>query len=580
MTFRARPVARRRGRAGWDAGDRRNSLINAGFFLAIGISVLILLGYAAWSWYDTHFGAAATVEGKVITKDDLRNRIAIENFRLDYVESRIQTLMAKGRMTASDGAQQLDFVSQRRQQLADLTLQRLVDISLMTKLAAENGVEVTPADVDAQVTEEATEPAERHSWMIEVEPSPDPKTGQIGDEQKRTALGNAQRALARLKHGESWDDVAKTVSTSGNAPQAGDLGWITKDTGYDPKFMDAVFASPLNQPTDVITGDDGTYRIGRATEEAAAEVDPTLQTQVEDAKINFADFRAALSGDALRKKLDDKIVADLGKPGTQRHVLEIKLPEPNTSSVGTEPGVKTRWIVYAPDDDMAKARTLPADDPAWAAAKAQADAAYTDLKAHPDKFDATARAGTDELSGRDTGGKQPWIYPSTPIDTAIKNAVLADGLQDGQLLEPVKGEAGYYVIQYMRGLGEGEDTYLKTLKDKATDDATFRQLAIDNSETEGAKDGGDAGWIAKDQLDEQLDNAVFGTAIGQNSDVVTVSGDGSYLYRVLGEETRQPTDEQLKIFKDSGFNNWYTRQKEAAKITYNIGTNAGTGGTG
>ena len=48
MTLRARPVARRRGRAGWDAGDRRNSLINAGFFLAIGISVLILVGYAAW----------------------------------------------------------------------------------------------------------------------------------------------------------------------------------------------------------------------------------------------------------------------------------------------------------------------------------------------------------------------------------------------------------------------------------------------------------------------------------------------------------------------------------------------------
>ena len=52
MTLRARPVARRRGRAGWDPGDRRNSLINLGFFLAIGLSVLILIGYAAWSWYD------------------------------------------------------------------------------------------------------------------------------------------------------------------------------------------------------------------------------------------------------------------------------------------------------------------------------------------------------------------------------------------------------------------------------------------------------------------------------------------------------------------------------------------------
>jgi len=127
MTLRARPVARRRGRAGWDSGDRRNSLINAGFFLAIGISVLILVGYAAWSWYDSHFGAAATVNGQVITKDDVRNRFAIESFRLDYISSRVTTLMAKGRISQADGQQQLQFITQRRDQLASLTVDRLVD---------------------------------------------------------------------------------------------------------------------------------------------------------------------------------------------------------------------------------------------------------------------------------------------------------------------------------------------------------------------------------------------------------------------------------------------------------------------
>ena len=96
MTLRARPVARRRGRAGWDAGDRRNNLINLGFFVAIGLSVLILIGYAAYSWYDGHFGAAATVNGQVITKDALINRFKIEDFNLTYVDQRIQTLLALG----------------------------------------------------------------------------------------------------------------------------------------------------------------------------------------------------------------------------------------------------------------------------------------------------------------------------------------------------------------------------------------------------------------------------------------------------------------------------------------------------
>src|SRR4029453_17671283 len=99
MTLRARPVARRRGRAGWDSGDRRNSLINAGFFLAIGVSILILIGYAGWRWYDDHFGAAASVNGQVITKYQVRNRARIESFRLDYISSRVQTLVTKGRIT-------------------------------------------------------------------------------------------------------------------------------------------------------------------------------------------------------------------------------------------------------------------------------------------------------------------------------------------------------------------------------------------------------------------------------------------------------------------------------------------------
>src|SRR5438046_5197248 len=194
MTLRARPVARRRGRAGWDSGDRRNSLINAGLFLAIGISVLILVGNAAWSWYDSHFGAAATVNGQVITKDDVRNRFAIESFRLDYISSRIQTLVAQGRLSQADAQQQQQFISQRRDQLASLTVQRLVDNALMGKLAADDGIAVADADIDKQLTDEATTAEQRHTWMIAVEPQGEPTTRQIGDAEERTALTNAKQA--------------------------------------------------------------------------------------------------------------------------------------------------------------------------------------------------------------------------------------------------------------------------------------------------------------------------------------------------------------------------------------------------
>ena len=576
MTLRARPVARRRGRAGWDSGDRRNTIINVGFFLAIGLSAVILLGYAAWSWFDDHFGAAATVNGQVITKDDLRNRLRVEGFRLDYVERRIQTLMAMGRISQADGQQQLQSIGQVREQLANLSLERLVDNALQAKLAAEHGISVSEEEISAQLLESATTKEQRHVWMIELEPVPNPDTDEVGADERREALGRAQRALARLKSGESWEDVARTASDSALAAQGGDLGWLAEESGYDEAFMAAVFDAELNVHTDIIEGEDGVFRIGRFTELAPETVDATFEEAIVDAGITVADYRVVAGGDVLREKLSEKIVADLSKPGPQRHVLQIYLPEPNASSSGVEEGVKVRHILFSPKDDPGKAEDLPDDDPAWAAAKAEADKAYADLKANPEKFDEMARELSDEGSASVTGGKQPWYYESSTIDEAFKAAIMADGLTPGQLLEPVKTSFGWHVIQFMRPTGGGEKAYLESLKAQLGDEAAFRQVATDTSEGEGAEEGGDIGWVAVGELADLLDKAVFESAIGALSAVVEVAGDGTYLFRVLGEETRTPTEEQIEIFEANGFNYWYTRQKEAADIEYLLGTTTGT----
>lgn len=576
MTLRARPVARRRGRAGWDSGDRRNNLINLGFFLAIGLAVLILVGYAAYSWYDDHYGSAAVVNGQVITKDDLRARAKIETFRLNYVESRIRTLVAKGRISRADGDQQLSFLAQRQQQVVNLSLDRLVDVALMTKLGADNGIQIAESDVDQQLVEEATTSEQRHTWMIEIEPVANPETGEVGDVEKRAALVRAQQAVGRLARGETWEDVAKTASDSALAPQAGDLGWLSKDSGYDEKFMEAVFAAPINEPTEIVEGNDGTFRIGRYTELDPKAVDPDFQLALAEANIAPADYRTAVRGDVLRKKLSEKIVADLSKAGPQRHVLQIRIPEPNTSQIEIEQGTKVRWIAFAPKDSMANAADLPPTDPAWAKAKTDADQAYATLKANPTKFDELARSGSDEASGKSNGGKQPWIYPSATIDAAIKNAVVPNTDPLGTILAPVKGEDAWFLIQILRRSSD-EGTWLEDLKAKATDEATFKQLARDNSEDKSAKDGGDLGWIMRGELADALDKAVFDTAVGSMSEIVDVSGDGRYLFRILAEETREPTDDQLDIVKSSGFSSWYTRQKEAAKIDYTLGTTPTSG---
>jgi parvulin-like peptidyl-prolyl isomerase len=575
MTFRAKPVSRRRGRAGWDSGDRRTALINGGFVAAIVVSILLLVGYAGFSWYTDHFGAAATVNGRTITRDEVRARVAVESFRLNYIESRIQTLMAKGRLDQSTGQQQIALIGQQRDSLGSLAIQRLVDVNLQAELANRDGVTVTDADVDAQLTSEATTLEQRHAWMIEVEPATSGSSGQVGDAAKAEAKAKAEQALVSIKSGKSWEEVAKTVSTSGNAASAGDIGWISDNVGYDEKWLAAVFATKPNEPTGVIEGSDGIFRIGRVTEIAPAEVDSGYQNEITDAGVSMDTYRQAVRADVVRTKLSDKVVADLSQPGAQRHVLQLHLPAQTPSSQGSETGVKVRHILFSPKNNPSGAKDLPADDPAWQAAKDEADAAYQALLKDPGQFDAMAREKSDEGAAIFTGGKLDWSYPSSSLDEAFKKAIFADGLKPGEILPPVKSTFGWHVIQFMRSNVEGDEVWIAKLKDQADKGADFSQLVRDNGEGDEVKDGGDLGWVAHNQLADQLDAAIFGTDVGKVSQSVAVTSDGFYLFKILAEETRTPTAAQIKIFKDSGFQAWYTREKAKATITYASGSPAG-----
>ena len=143
----------------------------------------------------------------------------------------------------------------------------------------------------------------------------------------------------------------------------------------------------------------------------------------------------------------------------------------------------------------------------------------------------------------------------------------------------MKSTFAWHVIQFMRPSDPNNKDFLTTLRGTLNDAAAFRKAAINTSENADAKDGGDMGWVAADQLSDTLDTAIFATAVGSVSGVITVNDgtteDGDYLLMVLAEETRTPTEAQLKIFKDTGFSDWYTAQKGDAEITYDIVSSSG-----
>jgi parvulin-like peptidyl-prolyl isomerase len=532
------------------------------------VAAVVILGVAAAiNWYDEHLVSVGSVDGQSISKDELRDRLLIESWRLEEAERRIRTATVAGHLTEAQAQSEIESLTNTRNQIGALALERVIDSKLQAKLAVEEGIDVTDADVDAQLLEEATQPEQRHAWVIAVAPEQNVGSVEPTAAQRSAAREIADQALKDLQGGKSWEEVAQEVSTdSATSAQGGDLGWTqADDTQLDEPFLTALFAAEANTPTEVIEGEDGTFRIGRVTDIAPETVDDAYQSKITNDRIDLVKYRAVVRADVIHKKLEDKIVAAVSQAGPQRHVLQIWVSQADPELPAD--AVKVRHILYSPNDDPSGASALEATDPAWTAAEEQARAAYVKLKANPELFDATARAESDEGASRGatgSGGKLPYFGTGSSVDEAFLAAIIKPGLKDGDILEPVKSAFGWHVIQIMYRPPDLDR--LNAIKAEVDAGEDFATLARDNSEDEHAGSGGDAGWIARGQLAPSLIDAIFATPIGKTSAVVTVEDDGTYLFKVVAEEERTPEGRQLEQLRSTAFSDWYKAKKDAVEI--------------
>lgn len=561
MTSRPRSTARSRT---WDDRDRRATLLNIGFGLTIVAALLLLL--IAWgaSWYNDHLSAAATVNGQTITKDAWGKQVAINEFRADYQKRRIRTLLAAGQISAADAESRNAFLDERLQQVDPLSLEQLVDGAIQAELAVAQGVTVTPADIDAALAEEATTPELRRAWMIEVAPELADGASQPTEQAIAAARAKADRALADLKAGKDWETIAKAVSTDASKEQAGDLGFIDEGAALDTAFLAGLLAAEKDAPTAVVEGADGSFRIGRVTEIVAPVEDATLTAQIADAGISLDDFRAALGRDVTRARLSDAILAGRLVAGPQREVSEIFM-QAGSSETGPS-AIRVRHILYSPNDTPRPEAPIPDTDPAWSTAELEAKAAWEKIKANPALFDSIARAESDEDSAVTTGGKLPYFSTDDQLAQGFADAIFKPGLQPGQLLDPVKTEFGWHVIQVMHGPTDAEWAD-RLAADIDAGTLPFADAARDNSDNAEAAAGGAIGWIGKGQVDEAKEAAIFAAPVGEVSEPYVVPDEGIYLFLVNREETREPDDEQRAALEGSAFPLWYSDQKARFDIS-------------
>lgn len=561
MTFRAKPAVKRTHRPSWEERDRRNLYINLAFVGVIALAVLILLAAAGVSYYGDHFSAVADVNGTSITKDQLRDREKVDVFRLDHTESIIRDQLNTGKITQDQASSQLQQVTSLRNQMPQSSLDKLVDATLQQQLAAQQGLApITGEQIDAQLTKEATTPELRHVWEISVAPEASSGTTAT-DAEKAAAKAKADQALADIKAGKKWEDVATSVAAGSTG---GDLGWQTKTGGQDQAFQDALFALPLNGVTDVVASSDGTYRIGRVTEIQPSAVDAQYQQKISEAGVPMSAYRDAVKADILQGQLSDKVTADAtDTPSLMRHVSEIFLQgTPSTTPVDE---VKSAHILISPKGDPSAAQSLPATDPAWKTAEDTANQIYDELKKDPSKFAELAQTKSDDKSSGANGGELGWIKEADVVP-AFGTAIFASGLTPGEILAPVKSEFGYHIIRFEERRPDAS-IRIKQIHDEAVKPgADFAALAKANSDGAEAAQGGDLGWIARNQIDKTQEDAIFAAPIGKVSDILTTDS-GYYIFDVLEEQTRKPEGTQLETLKSNAFTNWYAAQKQAAKIT-------------
>ena len=338
MTLRARPVARRRGRAGWDPGDRRNSLINLGFFLAIGFSILLL----------DRLRRVQLVRRPLRRRRDRqrpdrsRTTSCATGSRSrasgsSYFESRIATLLAKGRLTENDYQSQLQFVQQQRSQLA-IGRARAPRRHHAPGQArhGQRSIEVSDAEIDAQVAEESTTAggAPRLDDRDRAGRGPRYRRGhrraaECRARRRRSAPCRASRAASRgrTSRGRSptWASPRRRATSAGCPRRAATTrrfmdGGVRRRPQHADRRRRGRGRRVPDRPRDRAGAGGGRHQLRIA----ACEADG----------IAPADYRAVARADLVREKLSDAVVADLSQPGPQRHVLEIFLPEPNESTLG------------------------------------------------------------------------------------------------------------------------------------------------------------------------------------------------------------------------------------------------------
>lgn len=110
-----------------------------------------------------------------------------------------------------------------------------------------------------------------------------------------------------------------------------------------------------------------------------ATTDADFEKSATEANIDIGLYKRIAAERALKAALSSVITAELlVEPVQQRDVSFVSIAAPQDGGMGEE--VQVRHLLFSPNDDAQEAGRLEEGDPAWAAAKAEAQEAIDAIK--------------------------------------------------------------------------------------------------------------------------------------------------------------------------------------------------------
>ena len=552
---------RARASAWYDAADK-SLLTNLAFLAAIALSATLLLGFVGASWWGSTFASAVEVNGASISVGEAKARGEIELFRLGQEGARIRARVSAGTLSSEQGDTILQQINDAATNIGSQLTSDMIDVLIINQLAAERDVTATQEAIDAEWAKETTLPELRLLRRITIEIANDPKSGAPSDATIAAAKARADAIAEELAAGGDFSTIAKRESSDSYAPEGGRIGWSSK--GEDP-LTDLGYAAAwsLTAPgsTEVIKRSADQFVIFYVDQIRAASIDADFEKRASEAKIDMDLYKKMSAERALRAGLSVNVTAELLiEPVQQRDVSFVSIPTPQDGGVGEE--VQVRHILYSPNDDSQGAEELDPADPAWAAAEAEANAAYEKIQAGT-PLEELASASDDEGSGAE-GGLLAWAVKGTFVPE-FDEAVWADGLKQGDLLGPIKTQFGYHVIQFE----ERRVGIMLRLEQLATElaaaGADFDAVAAEAEKEINGLTVDRPGFVVRYAINPQLSAMVWRLGDGEVSGVETL-GEQLAIIRVNAIESKPYTEEQRRAVEASGFLIWIDGYTSAAKI--------------